>query len=92
MGVGALIAAARCLSVLLSDAAIHTHRFAEPIRGSKFRFLGDKLLSNHPGFEKAGVGGIGWPVGNVRLGEIVFRGKVLGPPRSEADLPAPRKQ
>jgi hypothetical protein len=74
---------------LLSDAAIHTHRFAEPIRGSKFRFLGDKLLSNNPGFEKAGVGGIGWPVGNIRLGEIVFRGKALGPPPPEP--PAPRK-
>jgi len=69
---------------LLSDAATHTHRFDKPIVGAKFRFLGDKLLSNNPGFEKAGVGGIGWPVGNIRLGEIIFRGKAL-------DLPTPRK-
>jgi len=64
---------------LLSDSAVHTHEFEKPIIGSKFRFLGDSSKADAPGFERAGLGGIGWPVGNIRLGEIAFHGTIIGP-------------
>ena len=66
---------------LLSDAAVHTHRFETPIVGTKFRIYGDRWMSHEPGFERPGVGGIGWPVGNLRLGELIFHGKVLDVPK-----------
>ena len=62
---------------LLSDSAWHTHTFAKPIVGSCFRFLGDTSTPYYP--ERMGLGGVGWPVGSVRLAEVVFRGKALGP-------------
>ena len=64
---------------LLSDSAIHSHKFATPIVGYKFRIYGDKYPAHTPGFERAGFGGIGWPVGNIRLGELIFHGKVVAP-------------
>lgn len=49
---------------LLSDAgAVHTHTF-EPLSSSRFRL-------------RTTGGGI-WPVGNIRLGELVFHGTVVG--------------
>ncbi|MEV2189586.1 hypothetical protein AB0I02_01095 [Streptomyces phaeochromogenes] len=49
---------------LLSDAgAVHTHTF-EPLFSSRFRL-------------RTTGGGI-WPVGNIRLGELVFHGTVVG--------------
>ena len=66
---------------LLSDSAVHTHRFDTPIVGTKFRIYGDRWMSHEPGFERPGVGGIGWPVGNLRLGELVFHGKMLEVPK-----------
>ncbi|MFD0412346.1 WD40 repeat domain-containing protein [Streptomyces sp. NPDC127108] len=49
---------------LLSDAgAVHTHTFA-PLSSSRFRL-------------RTTGGGI-WPVGNIRLGELVFHGTVVG--------------
>ncbi len=52
---------------LLSDAAVHTHTFEKPLEGSKFRFIGtgDMLLEWR------------WPMGNIRLAEIVFHGEPL---------------
>lgn len=67
---------------LLSNSATHTHTFEKPFVGYKFRFLGDKIQADYPGYERAGVGGIGWPVGSIRLGEVVFHGKALGPIQS----------
>ena len=49
---------------LLSNAAVHTHRFATPIEAARFRFVS--------------TGGGAWPAGNLRLGELVFHGEVLG--------------
>ena len=49
---------------LLSDAAVHTHHFAQPIEAARFRFVSS--------------GGGSWPVGNLRLGELVFHGQPLG--------------
>ncbi|MGK5638631.1 WD40 repeat domain-containing protein [Streptomyces sp. URMC 126] len=49
---------------LLSDAgAVHTHTF-EALSSSRFRLRT--------------TGGGGWPVGNIRLGELVFHGSVVG--------------
>ena len=62
---------------MLSDAAVHSHRFEKAIVGTKFRIYGDKYPAHVPGFERAGLGGIGWPVGNIRLAELVFHGKSL---------------
>jgi len=72
---------------LLSNSAWHTHTFEKPIVGSIFRFYGDKSLAYIPGFERTGLGGTGWPVGSVRLAEVVFRGKVLGPVPQVATKP-----
>ena len=54
---------------LLSDAAVHTHMFETPLEGTKFRFVGtgDMLLEWR------------WPMGNIRVGELVFHGESLGP-------------
>jgi hypothetical protein len=49
---------------LLSDAAIHTHRFDKPIEAARFRFVS--------------TGGGSCPAGNLRLGELVFHGETLG--------------
>src|SRR5262249_47538597 len=49
---------------LLSDSAVHSHVFEKPIEAAKFRFVS--------------TGGGTWPIGNVRLGELVFHGEVLG--------------
>jgi hypothetical protein len=52
---------------LLSDAAVHTHMFEKPLEGAKFRFIGtgDMLQEWR------------WPMGNIRLGEVVFHGEAL---------------
>ena len=49
---------------LLSDSAIHSHVFAKPIEAARFRFIS--------------TGGGTWPIGNIRLGELVFHGESLG--------------
>ncbi len=50
--------------MLLSDTAVHTHLFTEPLVASWFRFVT--------------TGGGAWPVGNLRMGELAFHGEVLG--------------
>ncbi len=59
---------------MLSNSAIHTHTFNKPIEAAKFRFIS--------------TGGASWPVGNIRLGELVFHGEVLG--ASHPDVVAKR--
>lgn len=54
---------------LLSNQPVHTHVFARPIEASRFRFVA--------------AGSPGWPVGSVRLGELVFHGEVLGSPHPD---------
>ncbi|MFE4962026.1 hypothetical protein [Streptomyces sp. NPDC056660] len=49
--------------MLLSDRAVHSHDV--DLRASRFRFVT--------------TGGGTWPVGNLRFGELVFHGRVLGP-------------
>jgi hypothetical protein len=49
---------------LLSDSATHSHAFHTPIEAAKFRLVS--------------TGGGTWPVGNLRLGELVFHGESLG--------------
>jgi hypothetical protein len=49
---------------LLSNAATHTHWLDKPVEAGRFRFVT--------------TGGGTWPVGNLRLGELVFHGEVLG--------------
>ena len=49
---------------LLSDTATHTHILPQPLDASRYR-----LISS---------GGGQWPVGNVRLAEVVFHGSQLG--------------
>ena len=49
---------------LLSNAPTHTHWLEKPIEAARFRFVT--------------TGGGTWPVGNIRLGELVFHGQVLG--------------
>jgi len=56
--------------LLLSDAAVHTHVLDEPIEAAKFRFIS--------------TGGGSWPVGNLRLGELVFHGETLGASHPDA--------
>jgi outer membrane protein assembly factor BamB len=55
---------------LLSNAAVHSHVLPRPIEAAKFRLVTSKAAS--------------WPVGNLRLGELVFHGKVLGPSHPDA--------
>ena len=55
---------------MLSDSATHTHWFDKPLEASKFR-----LVSTGSGV---------WPVGNVRLGELVFHGEALGASHRDA--------
>ena len=55
---------------LLSDQARHTHWFDQPLHAAKFRFVS--------------TGGASWPVGNIRWGELVFHGEVLGPSHPDA--------
>jgi hypothetical protein len=55
---------------LLSNAAIHTHWFGTPIEAAKFRFVS--------------TGGGTWPAGNLRLGELVFHGEILGASHPDA--------
>ena len=55
---------------LLSDAAVHTHRFEAPIEAARFRFVS--------------TGGGTWPGGNLRLGELVFHGEALGASHPDA--------
>ncbi|HKN51936.1 MAG TPA: hypothetical protein VJX66_05515 [Amycolatopsis sp.] len=50
--------------MLLSNEALHSHVFAQPLEAARFRL--------------AGTGGGSWPVGNIRLGEVVFHGEMLG--------------
>jgi hypothetical protein len=54
------------------DAATvtHTHWFDTPLEGVKFRFVS--------------TGGASWPVGNLRWGELVLHGEVLGPSHPDA--------
>jgi hypothetical protein len=54
---------------LLADAAAHTHELTKPVESSRFR-----LVSS---------GGV-WPVGNLRLAEVVFHGEALGPSHPDA--------
>lgn len=53
-----------------SGTAQHTHWFDQPLEAAKFRFVS--------------TGGASWPVGNLRLGELVFHGEVLGPSHPDA--------
>jgi outer membrane protein assembly factor BamB len=55
---------------LLSNAPVHTHLLDAPIEATKFRFVT--------------TGGGSWPVGNIRLGELVFHGEALGPSHPDA--------
>lgn len=56
--------------LLLSNQARHTHWFDTPLEAAKFRFVS--------------TGGASWPVGNLRWGELVFHGEVLGPSHPDA--------
>jgi len=56
---------------LLSDTATHTHVLKAPVESSRFR-----LVSSG----KAGT----WPVGNIRLAEIVLHGDALGASHPDA--------
>jgi len=47
---------------LLADSAWHTHRFEKPLESTRFRLISGKT----------------WLYSNVRLGEVVFHGEVLG--------------
>ncbi len=47
---------------LLADSAWHTHTFETPLESTRFRLLGGKA----------------WLYHNIRLGEVVFHGEVLG--------------
>jgi hypothetical protein len=57
-----------------SDAAVHTHVLATPLRAARFRLTA--------------ADGTGWPASNLRLAEIVLHGKRLG--ASHADVVANR--
>lgn len=61
---------------LLSNQAQHTHWFKKPLHAAKFRFVS--------------TGGASWPVGNIRWGELVFHGEVLGPSHPDAVANRPR--
>jgi len=56
--------------MLLSDTAVHSHVLESPIEAAKFRFVS--------------TGGGTWPVGNFRLGELVFHGAALGASHPDA--------
>jgi hypothetical protein len=56
--------------VFLSDSAIHRHRVDPPLEAARFRFVT--------------TGGGAWPAGNLRLGELVFEGRVLGCSHADA--------
>ena len=58
-----------------ADSVTHTHKFEKPLVGSKFRFIGDKTP------DSPGTGGWGWPVGNLRMAELVFHGEVVDQPK-----------
>jgi hypothetical protein len=60
----AVAAAWRKGPMLLSSQAAHTHWLPAPVRSARFRFVS--------------TGGGSWPVGNVRLGELVFHGREIG--------------
>jgi outer membrane protein assembly factor BamB len=49
---------------LLSNSATHSHVLDKPIEAAKFRFVS--------------TGGGTWPIGNIRLAELVFHGQTLG--------------
>ncbi|MEU6192886.1 PQQ-binding-like beta-propeller repeat protein [Streptomyces sp. NPDC047061] len=51
--------------MLLSDQALHSHAIEPLLHSGRFRFVT--------------TGGSTWPAGNLRLGELVLHGKVLGP-------------
>ncbi|MFF7469281.1 PQQ-binding-like beta-propeller repeat protein [Streptomyces sp. NPDC008092] len=51
--------------MLLSDQALHSHAVEPPLHSGRFRFVT--------------TGGSTWPAGNLRLGELVLHGRVLGP-------------
>ncbi|MFK0154939.1 PQQ-binding-like beta-propeller repeat protein [Streptomyces sp. NPDC090493] len=51
--------------MLLSDQALHSHAIEPPLHSGRFRFVT--------------TGGSTWPAGNLRLGELVLHGRVLGP-------------
>ncbi len=53
-----------------STTVAHTHWFDAPVEAAKFRFVS--------------TGGASWPVGNLRWGELVFHGEVLGPSHPDA--------
>ncbi len=53
-----------------SSTVAHTHWFDAPLEAAKFRFVS--------------TGGASWPVGNLRWGELVFHGEVLGPSHPDA--------
>lgn len=53
-----------------SSTVTHTHWFDAPLEAAKFRFVS--------------TGGASWPVGNLRWGELVFHGEVLGPSHPDA--------
>lgn len=55
---------------LLSNAAVHSHVLEAPLEAAKFRFVS--------------TGGGSWPAGNIRLGELVFHGEVLGASHPDA--------
>ncbi len=52
------------------DTVAHTHWFDKPLEAAKFRFVT--------------TGGASWPVGNLRWGELVFHGEILGPSHPDA--------
>lgn len=56
--------------LLLSNAAVHTHVLDKPVEAARFRFIS--------------TGGGSWPVGNLRLGELVFHGEALGASHPDA--------
>jgi hypothetical protein len=60
---------------LLSDSATHSHVFEKPIEAARFRFVS--------------TGGGTWPIGNIRLAELVFHGEVLGCSHPDAAAKSP---
>jgi len=59
---------------MISDAVVHTHMFDTPVSASKIRFVS--------------TGGGSWPIGNIRLTELVLHGKTVG--ASHPDVVAKR--
>jgi len=55
---------------LVSDAQTHTHYLEKPIESTKFQFIGKDRF--------------GWPLGNLRFGELVFHGNVVSESRADA--------